>query len=86
MRGLPADRHTDERDLMAIGLVRAGVDRTEIARRTGMSKPYIGAVLSRICTADCAESGEPEDVVRIAYLPPINPRPKRLRGRFAGRY
>lgn len=85
MRGV-SERENDERDLRMIQMVIAGVDRREISARIGMTRPYIGAVLGRVCRSDMAESGEPADLVRIAYLPPAKPRPKKLRGAFAGRF
>ena len=81
-----AERATDERDLMMLRLLASGVDRAEIADRTGMKRPYINAVLSRVSRADMDESGEPADRVRLAYLPPVKTQPRKLRGTFAGRY
>ena len=83
---IPSTRETDERDLRALDMVRRGIDRRAISAEVGMSVPYIGAVLGRVKTADIAESGEPADLVVVAYLPPVKPRPKKLRGVFAGRY
>ena len=70
----PSDRATDERDLRALDMVRRGVDRKIIAAVTGMTRPYIGAVLGRVKSADVAESGEPAERVIPAYLPPVKTR------------
>lgn len=85
MKGI-SERSTDERDLRMLRLVRQGMDRKAISRMTGMQVPYIGAVLGRVKNADLGESGEPADLVTLAYLPPAKSAPKKLRGAFAGRF
>jgi len=70
----PADRDTDERDLVALAMRAGGADLAAIADRTGVSVVTVSKIVSRVRLADigeCAFWGDKPKQVASSWRPTI---------------